>query len=274
MQTVGYTYSSGTTFSQQALTGVSLEVAPGDLVLVIGSTGSGKSTLLRLAAGLVQPSAGEIRIDGAPLDSSSARGVVGLVFQDPESQLFADTVCDDVMFGPRNLGLSAAEARTVAESALLAVGLDAAQYGERSPFALSGGESRRVAIAGVLAMDPRYLLLDEPTAGLDAGGRHAIRSLVHEIRHRAGVVIVSHSAEEFLEDATAVLVLAAGAPVFVGAPEALVSDPGVLARAGLDAPEVLRAQWLARDRGIDLKAPFAVDPLQAARNMAEAGGWA
>jgi energy-coupling factor transport system ATP-binding protein len=270
---VGYTYSIGHTYSERALSGVSLSVEQGDLVLVLGATGSGKSTLLRLMTGLLEPGEGELSLDGMPLSSSTARGAVGLVFQDPESQLFADTVIDDVMFGPRNLGLAADTARVSAEEALLAVGIEPREFAERSPFALSGGESRRVAIAGVLAMNPRYLLLDEPTAGLDSTGRSAVRSVVRELRTRAGVVIVSHSAEEFLGEATSVLVLAGGAAAYMGTPDRLLEEPSLLAAAGLDAPAVLKAQLLARARGVTLTGPFALDPVEAAVKLAQAGGW-
>ncbi len=207
---IGYTYASGTGFAVSAVRDVSFEVAVGELVLVLGATGSGKSTLLRLAAGLLEPQPGHATIDGAPLDRRTARGSVGLVFQDAEAQLFADTVVDDVAFGPRNLGHSAEDAQALAREALASVGLDPQLFGERSPFSLSGGEARRAAIAGVLAMQPRYLLADEPTAGLDAPGRSALRRLLLDARSRAGVVVVSHTAEEFLGAADRVLVLSDG----------------------------------------------------------------
>ncbi|MGV8082184.1 MAG: ATP-binding cassette domain-containing protein [Coriobacteriia bacterium] len=271
---VGYTYTIGHAYSQRALLGVSFSLAPGELLLVLGATGSGKSTLLRLASGLLTPDAGALEIDGAPLDAESARGKVGLVFQDPESQLFAETVLADVMFAPRNLGKAAGDAERIAEKALAAVGLDPAEFGGRSPFSLSGGEARRAAIAGVLAMDPRYLLLDEPTAGLDARGRAAVRGVVREARRDTGVMVVSHSAEEFLGEATGVLVLAEGAPVFLGGPAQLLADPSPLSSAGLDAPAVVKAQLLARERGAEVPEPFTLDAAEAARRLAAAGGWA
>ena len=166
----GHVYGNGTAWAQRALGGVSLTVESGELVAVLGATGSGKSTLLRLMTGLLAPTEGRVLVDDEEACAALARGRVGLVFQRPEAQLFAETVVDDVAFGPRNLGASLADSRVAARAALRAVGLDPAVFGQRSPFTLSGGEARRVAVAGVLAMRPAYLLLDEPTAGLDAHG--------------------------------------------------------------------------------------------------------
>lgn len=269
---IGYTYSAGTDFAQAALEGVSFRVAPGELVLVVGSTGSGKSTLLRLLAGLLEPSSGSLTIDAAPLTAATARGVVGLVFQDAESQLFAETVIDDVQFGPRNLGATGSELRDRAETALSAVGLDSAAYATRSPFGLSGGEARRAAIAGVLAMRPRYLLLDEPTAGLDAAGRAAIREAVSVCRQNSGVVVVSHSAEEFLGDADGLVILADGCVAFSGTAREAIENPTVFQRAGLRAPEVLTVLQSARERGFDVS-QFSLDPTAAARALYNAGVW-
>lgn len=269
---IGYTYSSGTDFARVALSGVSFEVASGELVLVVGSTGSGKSTLLRLLSGLLEPSAGLLTIDGVPVTAASTRGVVGLVFQDAESQLFAETVLDDVRFGPRNLGVTDADLAERAEAALTAVGLDPSAYGARSPFGLSGGEARRAAIAGVLAMRPRYLLLDEPTAGLDARGRAAIRSVVQAARREAGVVVVSHSAEEFLGEADRLVMMSDGCVAFHGTAREVIEDPAVFSRAGLPAPDVLQLLQFARDRGLDLPT-FSLDPVAAANALHAAGAW-
>jgi len=269
---IGYTYSPGTDFAQAAVSGVSFGVAPGELVLVVGSTGSGKSTLLRLLAGLLEPSSGALSIDGEPLAAATARGAVGLVFQDAESQLFAETVLDDVCFGPRNLGVTGSELQGRAETALSAVGLDPSAYGARSPFGLSGGEARRAAIAGVLAMRPRYLLLDEPTAGLDAAGRAAIRDVVRASRKDAGVVVVSHSAEEFLGDADGLVILADGQVAFGGPARDAIEDPAVFERAGVQPPEVLLVLQSARERGFDLPR-FTLDPVVAARALHRAGVW-
>jgi energy-coupling factor transport system ATP-binding protein len=255
----------------RALHDVSLEVAPGELVLVLGATGSGKSTLLRIAAGLLRADEGEAVLDGVSLDRGSARGVVGLIFQDAESQLFADTVLEDVAFGPRNMGASREEALASATESLRAVGLDPATFKDRSPFSLSGGEARRVAIAGVLAFHPRYLLADEPTAGLDAKGRRAMRSLLLEARAKAGVVVVSHGAEEFLADADRVIVLSGGGCALSSTPRELVATPSMFDRVGLRAPDVLEVQRLAASRrSADM--PYTLDPAEAARSLTHGGG--
>lgn len=258
---VGYTYAAGTDFAQTALEGVTLCVPEGGLALVVGRTGSGKSTLLRLLAGLIAPTAGEIAADGR----------VAMVFQDPESQLFAETLLEDAAFGPRNLGSSEAEAREAAAEALAAVGLDPARFGDRSPFTLSGGEARRAAIAGVLAMRPAYLLLDEPTAGLDGAGRRSVRAAVERARGSAGVVIVSHDPEEFLAETDVVLMLDAGRPAFTGPVAALVAEPEQFETAGLRAPEVLRAQVAARSCGLSVET-LSLDPVSAAATLARARG--
>ena len=272
LDSVSYTYGAGTAFAERALAGVSLCAAQGEFVLVLGATGSGKSTLLRVAAGLLEADQGVAEIDGVPLTRASARGAVGLVFQDAESQLFAETVIDDVAFGPRNLGASSVEAAQRARLALAAVGLDPETFSARSPFGLSGGEARRAAIAGVLAMDPRYVLLDEPTSGLDARGRAAVREVLRVARRKTGIVVVSHGAEEFLGEADRVLVLSQGSTAFAGTGAALVADPGQFGAAGLVAPDVLRFQVLAREHGCDVGA-LTLDPDEAAERVCRGGGW-
>lgn len=270
---LGYAYSAGTPFATRAVSDVDLEVDTGDLLLVLGPTGSGKSTLVRMLAGLLEPVEGEVCADGDPLTGAgrAPHGTVGLVFQDPESQLFAETVIQDVAFGPANLGMTAREASEVAERVLREVGLDPGAFASRSPLGLSGGEARRVAIAGVLAMRPAYLLMDEPTAGLDATGREAIHAAVGALRSSAGIVVVTHDPEQFLDVATGILLLAEGRPVFSGDVAELLDDPAPLERAGLSIPEVLRAQLLASQRGARLPVRTA-DPVFAARLLADAAG--
>jgi energy-coupling factor transport system ATP-binding protein len=268
LDSIGYAYRVGLDGSVPALSDVSFEVSPGEIVLVLGTTGSGKSTLMRLAAGLLALQEGTATIDGAPLDLDSARGRVGLIFQDAESQLFADTLLDDVAFGPRNLGLAADLAREHARSALAAVGLAPEVFAERSPFSLSGGEARRAAIAGVLAMEPNYLLADEPTAGLDARGREAVRQLLGAAKKRAGIVVVSHAAEEFVALADRVVMLAAGRVVWSGTADE-AADPAAFEAADLRVPEVLEIQRLAAARGIQL-AGFSFDPVEAAERLVAA----
>jgi energy-coupling factor transport system ATP-binding protein len=269
---VGYVYGAGHPWAVDALADVSLTVSAGQLVLVVGPTGSGKSTLLRIASGLLAPSSGGVSLEGAPLTPARRARGVGLVFQNPESQLFAETVLDDVAFGPSNLGLAREQARNVARESLAAVGIDVAGFADRSPFGLSGGEARRVAIAGVISMKPAYLLADEPTAGLDANGREAVRRILRELRADTGIVVVTHDAEEFLAEADDVLVLDGGRTVYAGSATGLVADPAPLDEAGLRAPPVLAVQILAREAGIPLTA-LSLDPREAARALALAGGW-
>jgi energy-coupling factor transport system ATP-binding protein len=226
--------------------------------------------LLRVAAGLLEPTAGTVHVDGRAAGAISSEGVVvGLVFQSPESQLFAETVLDDVAFGPLNQGLDREAALQRAGEALVAVGLDPDEFADRSPFQLSGGEARRVALAGVLAMRPAYLLLDEPTAGLDRPGREAVVSAIEAVRARAGVLVVTHDAEEFLGRADTALVLSGEEVVYCGSAGALIDDPSPFEEAGLRAPEVLRVLLAGRDAGLTLP-ELSIDPSRAARLLARA----
>jgi energy-coupling factor transport system ATP-binding protein len=259
---LGYTYGSGTSFAVRALSGVGLSIARGDLCVVAGVTGSGKSTLLRLLAGLLQPSEGSVEVDGRSPQARAARGAVAIVFQNPETQFFAETLLADVAFGPRNLGRD--EPAAEASAALERVGLEPAIFGPRSPFTLSGGEARRAAIAGALAMGAPYLLLDEPTAGLDAVGRRDVLAAIESERERTGVVVVTHDPDEFLDSASHVLALAHGTPVFGDTVAALLNDPTPYESAGLRLPDVARAQLLARERGASITG-IEFDPHAAAR---------
>jgi energy-coupling factor transport system ATP-binding protein len=250
---VAFDYAAGTSFAQPALHGVTFSVAPGECVVVLGPSGSGKTTLLRIAGGLLTPSRGGVAVDGTSRGGRRAdpfRGSVGLAFQRPEAQFFAATVGEDVAFGPRNLG--AGDGAAAAESALELVGLPPGDFEQRSPFTLSGGEARRAALAGVLAMSPRYLLLDEPTSGLDAAGRRAVSQAIARARMTAGVVVVTHDAAEFLQRADHVLVLQEGMPVFSGSVDALLADADRLEAGGAWVPpEHVRAQLLAQRLGLD-----------------------
>jgi len=266
-RSLGYTYGHGTRFALEALREVDLDVDIGELVLIAGATGSGKSTLLRLLAGLLEPTEGTAEADGALLSGREARGRVAIVFQNSESQFFAESVLEDVAFGPRNLG--APDPSTVAEQALEAVGLDPGTFGGRSPFLLSGGEARRVAIAGALAMGAPYLLLDEPTAGLDARGRADVREVIAHERERAGVVVVTHDPEEFLSAADRVLALEAGRTVFAGDVEQLFDSRLSYEAAGLRLPEIVMVQLLARERGMP-PARISLEPTSVADSLA---GW-
>lgn len=272
---VGHVYGDGTPWVSRALEGVSLELERGGLTVVLGPTGSGKSTLMLAAAGLLQPTEGVVACDGRLPGKDGFGGLVGLVFQDPETQLFAETVLEDAAFGPRNIGVPDEEAREVARDALSRVGLDPPLYEHRSPFTLSGGEARRAAIAGVLAMGVDYLLLDEPTAGLDADGRSRVRSIVAQARDDAGVLVVTHDAEEFLAHADRVVILDGGRVLRSGVVADVVSDTETLGTGRLTWPEVVRVQWLARERAgssgrMALDPPPALDVASAADRLAQA----
>lgn len=264
---LGYTYAAGAHYQVRALSGITLELEPGELLVIAGATGSGKSTLLKLLAGLLQPAEGSVAVDGESPGSRTARGHVAIVFQNPESQFFAETLLADVGFGPRNLGLPDPDA--AAAAALEAVGLAPDAFGPRSPFTLSGGEARRAAIAGALAMGARYLLLDEPTAGLDGRGRRDVLAAIDSERARAGVAVVTHDPDEFLASATRLLALDGGMAAFHGTIEALTDDPRAYEAAGLRLPDVVRTQVLARDRGAVLPV-IELDPAAAAEALLRA----
>jgi energy-coupling factor transport system ATP-binding protein len=269
---IGYHYGEGTDFDTVGVEGVDLDVHPGTLTLVAGDTGSGKTTLLRLLSGIMPPSCGSVSIDGAvpePAASDPDRRT-GLLFQRAEAQLFEETVFEDVEFGPKNLGRSGEQAREDARRALALVRLDPDEFGPRSPFTLSGGEARRVALAGVLAMRPRYLLLDEPTAGLDADGREAVRDSLAAARRDQGVVVVTHDVEDLMDMADAVLVLRGGRTVFTGSVDEYVT---AASHEGADVPvpEIVRVQLLARARGIPVDRVRAIRE-DVVRALARASG--
>ncbi len=238
-----YTYALGTPFAKTALSDINLRIDEGSVVGIIGHTGSGKSTLVQLMNGLLQPTAGTVIVDGDDTnDKHKRRGIrqrVGLVFQYPEYQLFEETVARDIAFAPTNAGCDNVEVQRRVHSALRLVGLgeDCLQ---RSPFALSGGQKRRVAIAGVLASQPRYLVLDEPTAGLDPRGRNDILSQLMELRRqtRMSIVLVSHSMEDVALCCEYVYVMHGGRVAMSGTPHEVFAHADQLSAIGLSAPEV------------------------------------
>lgn len=255
LERVSYVYEPGTPWEVTAVRGVSLRVDDGEAVGVIGPTGSGKSTLVQLLGGLIRPHGGRVLIDGRDLwagrrDRRRLRLSVGLVFQYPEQQLFEETVRADLAFGPRNLGLHRDEVRRRVRAALDRVGLPAAVL-DRSPFALSGGQKRRVAIAGVLAMEPRMLVLDEPTAGLDPRGRQEILDFVRALHGRDGltVVAVSHNMEELARLAGRVVVMDDGAVAMDGPARRIYARVGALRGLGLDVPVSTRVVGALAARG-------------------------
>ena len=279
-ESVGYSYDSpkerkrgrgdGSGARAWALRDVTFTLADGELIGLAGHTGSGKSTLIQHANGLLHPTVGRVLFDGGDLAdkrvAQACRSAVGLVFQYPEHQLFAATVREDVAFGPRNLGLSDEEVAERVGEALRLVHLDEEDIGERSPFELSGGQQRRVAFAGVLAMRPRVLVMDEPVAGLDPVARAEFLELIGEL-HRSGlsIIMASHSMEDLARLADRILVLAEGEIFRIGAPDEVFADVEGLRGVGLDAPAAQRFAAELRAAGFDLpQRLYDVDSLAAA----------
>ena len=248
----------GTPFEKKALDSVSFTINDGEFVGLIGHTGSGKSTLIMHLNGLLKPTSGAILVDGLNLADKNVnlrevRKRVGLVFQYPEYQLFEETVAKDVAFGPNNLGLDAAEIERRVETALKQVGLNPAEVSEKSPFELSGGQKRRVAIAGVLAMQPSTLILDEPAAGLDPAGRREMFDLIRGI-HDSGVtvVMVSHSMDDVGRLCDRLFVLNKGEIAYSGTPAEVFLHESKLHAIGLDVPEGAKLARRLRDAGFDM----------------------
>lgn len=251
-----YTYSIGTPFEKTAVDHMDLQIEQGEFVGVIGHTGSGKSTLMQMLNGLLKPTSGKVLLDGKDIwdkkaDRRAVRFQVGLVFQYPEYQLFEETVYKDIAFGPKNMGLSEQEIdRRVRETAE-AVGLRE-ELLQQSPYALSGGQKRRAAIAGVMAMEPRVLILDEPTAGLDPKGRNTILTQLHAYHKRTGctVLLVSHSMEDVAKYVSKLLVLAKARTVCYDTPANVFARGDELESVGLALPQITRIFRALKARGI------------------------
>lgn len=253
---VDYVYSGGTAYEKRALNQVSLKIQDGEFIGIIGHTGSGKSTLIQHLNGLLLASSGGIYYNGRDIyeedyDRKELRSKVGLVFQYPEHQLFEATVFADVCFGPKNLGLSRKESELRAFSALRGVGLPE-EYWYRSPFELSGGQKRRAAIAGVLAMKPEVLILDEATAGLDPLGRDEILNQIASMHRELNmtILLVSHSMEDVAEYVNRIIVMNQGSILLDGAPKEVFRYRQELEAAGLSVPQVTELMQELRDRGI------------------------
>ena len=258
VENVSYVYSAKTPFEAVALNGVSLSIAKNRITGIIGHTGSGKSTLVQMFNGLIRPTSGRILLDGEdiwekPKEIGKVRFRVGLVMQYPEYQLFEETVRADIAFGPRNMGLNAEEIeRRVLECASF-VGLDPSLL-DKSPFDLSGGQKRRVAIAGVMAMKPEVLVLDEPAAGLDPIGRSSIFGGIKKYAEATGasVVIVSHSMEDMARYCDDIVVMSDSKVAMTGNRNDIFSRAEELEAIGLDVPEITKLMMMLRERGIDL----------------------
>lgn len=258
LEHVNYIYSPGTAYEKCALKDISLEIQQGQFVGIIGHTGSGKSTLIQHLNGLMKATSGDIRYEGKSIyeegyDMRKLRSQVGLVFQYPEHQLFEVDVISDVCFGPRNRGLSEEECEKNAREALELVGFPEKYY-KQSPFELSGGQKRRVAIAGVLAMKPKVLILDEPTAGLDPKGRDEILDQIAKLHKETGmtVVLVSHSMEDVARYVERIIVMNKGEKMLDGTPKEVFRHYKELEAVGLAAPQVTYVMHDLKERGFDV----------------------
>ena len=260
LDNVSYTYQEGTPFASAALSDVSLTIDDGSYTAIIGHTGSGKSTILQLLNGLLVPTKGSVRVFDTLITSTSVnkqirqiRKQVGLVFQFAENQIFEETVLKDVAFGPQNFGVSVEEAEAIAREKLDLVGIDESLF-ERSPFELSGGQMRRVAIAGILAMEPSILVLDEPTAGLDPIGRKELMTLFEKL-HQDGItiVLVTHLMDDVAEFADQVYVMEKGRLVKSGAPSLVFQNLEFMENIQLGVPKITRFAQRLADRGVSFK---------------------
>lgn len=260
LDNVSYTYQEGTPFASVALSDVSLTIEDGSYTAIIGHTGSGKSTILQLLNGLLVPTAGSVRVFDTLITSTSVnkqirqiRKQVGLVFQFAENQIFEETVLKDVAFGPQNFGVSVEEAEAIAREKLALVGIDESLF-ERSPFELSGGQMRRVAIAGILAMEPKILVLDEPTAGLDPIGRKELMTLFKKL-HQDGItiVLVTHLMDDVAEFADQVYVMEKGKMVKSGVPSLVFQNVEFMEKIQLGVPKITRFAQRLAERGVSFK---------------------
>ena len=260
LDNVSYTYQEGTPFASAALSDVSLSIEDGSYTAIIGHTGSGKSTILQLLNGLLVPTKGSVRVFDTLITPTSVnkqirqiRKQVGLVFQFAENQIFEETVLKDVAFGPQNFGVSVEEAEAIAREKLALVGIDESLF-ERSPFELSGGQMRRVAIAGILAMEPSILVLDEPTAGLDPIGRKELMTLFKKL-HQDGItiVLVTHLMDDVAEFADQVYVMEKGKLVKNGKPSLVFQNVEFMEKIQLGVPKITRFAQRLAERGVSFK---------------------
>ena len=259
IENLTHVYLPKTPFEKKALDNVNLTIEDGEFLALIGHTGSGKSTLIQHLNGLLEPSSGRILVDEVDITSKEVkltdiRKKIGLVFQYPEYQLFEETIEKDVAFGPNNLGLSAEEVSNRVKKSMEMVGLDYETYKDVSPFDLSGGQKRRVAIAGVIAMEPKVLILDEPTAGLDPKGRDDILEqikILHE-KYKMTIVLVSHSMEDVGKLAERIVVMNGGKIELLGKPSEIFKEVETLERIGLAVPQVTYLMRALREKGFDV----------------------
>lgn len=253
-----HVYDQGLPFAHKALDDIDLTIHDNVITGIIGSTGSGKSTLIQHFNALLMPTSGTVTVDGESIsakttDKKLLRRKVGLVFQYPETQLFGETVYQDVAFGPTKMGLSKDEIHERVEKSIRMVGLDPAIYSERSPFHLSGGEKRKIAIAGILAIDPKILVLDEPSAGLDPASKSLLLELVSSFANAGKtIIIVSHDMDEIAKICTNVVIMKKSKAIFVGPTDEAFSNPDLIAQAGLDVPALSYIGDRLRANGFNL----------------------
>ncbi|WP_139905842.1 energy-coupling factor transporter ATPase [Clostridium thermarum] len=259
VENLTHVYMPGTPFEKKALDNVNIEINNGEFVALIGHTGSGKSTLVQHLNGLLKPTSGRIEVDGTCITDgkvklSDVRKRVGLVFQYPEYQLFEETIEKDISFGPEKLGLDGEKVLSRVKRAMEIVGLNYEKYKDKSPFELSGGQKRRVAIAGVVAMEPKVLILDEPTAGLDPKGRDEILQQIKNLHNEYGmtIILVSHSMEDVAKLADRIIVMDKGKAILDGKPSLVFKEIELLESVGLAVPQVTYLIRELRDRGIDI----------------------
>ena len=267
LENVSYTYQSGTPFERRALFDMTVTIKDGSYTAFIGHTGSGKSTIMQLLNGLYLPTSGQVKVDDTIINSQSKnkeikpiRKKVGLVFQFPESQLFAETVLEDIAFGPQNFGVSKEEAEQRALESLRLVGLSD-ELRDQNPFDLSGGQMRRVAIAGILAMQPDILVLDEPTAGLDPQGRKELMSLFKQL-HLSGIriVLVTHLMDDVADYATAVNVMEKGRLVLSGTPKDVFQKVAFLKEKQLGVPKITEFALQLQEKGYSFESlPITIE---------------
>lgn len=279
VENLTHTYGEGTPFRRSAVEDMSLSVCRGEFLGIIGHTGSGKSTMIQHLNGLLKPTEGRIYLDGKdiweePKKIRDVRFRVGLVFQYPEYQLFEDTVYRDIAFGPTNMGLGKDEVDRRVRAAVRFAGLSE-EVLDKSPFALSGGQKRRVAIAGVIAMEPEVLVLDEPTAGLDPQGRRELLANIQTYHKERGttIVLVSHSMEEIAQNADRIVVLSDAHVLMSGTPREVFSHGDELLRAGLDVPQITRVAMALKEQGLAIDpAVYTVEELSRAILSLRKGG--
>lgn len=256
VKNLSHTYMEKSKIAVKAVDDVSLTVEPGEFLCIIGHTGSGKSTLIQHFNGLMQPTSGSVTVDGYDMADKKqrklGRELVGMVFQYPEYQLFEETVYKDVAFGPTNMGLDAEAVKNAVFEAMERVGLAIDKFCEKSPFDLSGGEKRRAALAGIIAMQPKYLVLDEPMAGLDPMGRAEILGVLESLRREknTAVIMISHSMDDIMRHATRVAVLERGRLIRLGEPREIFKETKLIREMGLDIPQSAQIAELLRKKGV------------------------